>query len=51
MKIKYFAAALGLGAITGGVALDVLSLPPAVASGAAAGVTAAIMVCARRYWN
>jgi predicted MFS family arabinose efflux permease len=51
MKAKHLAAALVCGSITGGVFLDVLGLPAAVASGAAAGVTAAIAVYARRVWN
>jgi len=51
MKFKHLAAALICGTITGGVALDVLGLPPAVASGAAAGITAAVVVFASRRWN
>ena len=50
MKLKHVIAALVGGAFTGGVALDVLGLPAGVASGAAAGVTAAIAVQARRLW-
>jgi hypothetical protein len=51
MKLKHIIAALVGGAFTGGVALDVLGFPAAVASGAAAGVTAANALQARRFWN
>lgn len=51
MKLKHIIAALVGGAVTGGIALDVLDLPAVVASGAAAGVTAAIVVQARKFWD
>jgi predicted MFS family arabinose efflux permease len=51
MKIKHLVVALVGGAIAGGVALDLLGLPSAVATGAAAGMSAAIIVYARRHWN
>lgn len=51
MKLKHIIAGLAGGAFTGGIALDVLGLPAAVASGAAAGVTAAIALQARKFWN
>jgi hypothetical protein len=51
MKLKHVVAALVGGAVTGGLALDVLGLSAGVASGAAAGVSAAIAQQARRFWN
>lgn len=51
MNLKYLVAALAGGAITGGIALDVLGLPVAIATGAAAGVTAGITWYARTHWN
>lgn len=50
-KLKQYVIALISGSLTGGIALDVLRLPVAVATGAAAGVSAAVFLHARRYWN
>lgn len=50
-KLKFLIIALVGGSLVGGVALDLLGLSAPVASGAGAGVSAALMWYSRRFSN